>query len=1083
MMCLSAEAVFKKKWFKGYDKIFSKDSSKFHKLELLVSKLVRASHMDSAEEFASLLNRWEGLNSVNASVVKSLFLLGSHFNTIWSVLSMVKKSYRASKMSEVERVRESQIRSAIDKRMESFELDKSHTIRNVLEHPFHKVTLDHLVVDDELVLEPALVKAKVDAVMERWTRKRNVVSDVTGVWNRQYQPLEYVFDDAFSGVMSLIDFDEMSNVISNLPDRKTAGLFSILNELWKHCDKSKEAWVSMIPKPYEWEGVLTNTRPIALVETARKILSKVLSNRISLACSVFDILREDNFSVLKGTTIQSPIFAIGSVIEDALEKNRELWLVLQDMRKTYNSVGWEHLRKSLIHDGLDQGEVFSPLFWCIFYDPLLCEVKRQESIYGYRLDSHFVVNTGRTESRTGLTSFLTAGVFVNDTIWIGSRQAATQHILNVATKKREPHRYLGIFLSTEGLSKPSLAKACLDVQFFTNLVLRKTISDKQFSYLVSAVLHPIIAYRTQFSFVPISVCMKWDAMILKGLKSKPGLPLNFLNDAIHYSFLYGLKSFEQVQAKSKSAAVGTPMSIVLGELAFYKYVSSLRQYGIVFVEQLHNRTGSVFKWRTFKRWKRLDLRSPIPDWFNAAVHFLSGSGSFPVCSFLPLNVDSSNVLESCKFNVVCNHLLEVDSDCLSLFMDGSLCGLGTLGMKAGTTVFFEDIDLGLGVEVSGLVSFTMMELQAIALALECVPPSRSVNLFSDSQAALDACRSELMLGCPNFRNHCWVKHCHISNVIRHKNLDVNWIKVRGHSGVLGNERVDTLARAAVSSGVHLPHRIDEHFLKAGGTVVFGNSRHFVHGVFYSIHHAYWEVSSGSRVLVDSLRADVDWFRSCSVWHPDSHLATGFTSAHTADSRTYFIKALHHRLSVAVRNVMCLFCGNVEISDYVFLCPFNAGDRARLMNAHASVWETCSGLSHSISCVSQSLSACISNAVVGAAIYKGFVFNEWYHESFSVFKNSKTAAQNIVTFVCDFCLAFRDDIWLVHAKHRAVMKKGGLIPRDGSISVSVSGLPSVLSSSVVRLLGIADAIDIGFGFRKSSLFFSGVGNLVSVYIGA
>ncbi|KAG9297795.1 hypothetical protein G9A89_000100 [Geosiphon pyriformis] len=57
VMCLSAEAVFRKKWFKEYDKVFSKDSSKFHKLELLMSKLVRASHMDSAEEFTFLFDR------------------------------------------------------------------------------------------------------------------------------------------------------------------------------------------------------------------------------------------------------------------------------------------------------------------------------------------------------------------------------------------------------------------------------------------------------------------------------------------------------------------------------------------------------------------------------------------------------------------------------------------------------------------------------------------------------------------------------------------------------------------------------------------------------------------------------------------------------------------------------------------------------------------------------------------------------------------------------------------------------------------------------------------------------------------
>ncbi|KAG9296553.1 hypothetical protein G9A89_015145 [Geosiphon pyriformis] len=322
------------------------ESSKFHKLELLVSKLVKASCLNSFEKFMFLLDKWESLDLVNASVVKSLFQSDSLFDAIWSVLSNVRKSYCSSKMLEVECVRESRIRLAIDKRIESFELNKDHTIRSVLKCFFCKMTLDHLVMDNKLVLKPDLVRTKVDVIIEGWTRKHNVVSDVSEVWHRQYQPLEYVFNEAFSGVMCSIDFDEMSNVISNLPDGKAAGLTGISNELWKHYDRSvldmllvllnfcldcesvselwKEAWMLIIPKPYEWEGVFMNTHPIALIETAHKILPKILSDRIFFACNKFDVLRGNNFSVLKGTTTQSPIFAIGSVIKNALEKNHEL---------------------------------------------------------------------------------------------------------------------------------------------------------------------------------------------------------------------------------------------------------------------------------------------------------------------------------------------------------------------------------------------------------------------------------------------------------------------------------------------------------------------------------------------------------------------------------------------------------------------------------------------------------------------------------------------------------------------------------------------------------------------------------------
>ncbi|KAG9298020.1 hypothetical protein G9A89_018848 [Geosiphon pyriformis] len=70
------------------------------------------------------------------------------------------------KILELKHAKESQIRSAINKRIESFELNKSHTIRNMLKHSFHKVTLDYLVVNGKLVLAPNLVKTKIDVIIE-----------------------------------------------------------------------------------------------------------------------------------------------------------------------------------------------------------------------------------------------------------------------------------------------------------------------------------------------------------------------------------------------------------------------------------------------------------------------------------------------------------------------------------------------------------------------------------------------------------------------------------------------------------------------------------------------------------------------------------------------------------------------------------------------------------------------------------------------------------------------------------------------------------------------------------------------------
>ncbi|KAG9304056.1 hypothetical protein G9A89_005966 [Geosiphon pyriformis] len=458
-------------------------ADEFFGLELLIAKIVNKIGSGDMLGVDHLVKKWFTLDEAKACTFSDLVILDEDSVVLFKHLSLVCKEYKRSKMFESRLAKETSIRKAIEKCMESFVSNKGGMIRSVLDRPFHKVVLDYLVVNDDLVLEPKEVKSKVDKIMMR--------------------------DDVFSGVMRKINMEELLLMVGGLPDDKTTGLSGISNELWKHGSEMvlscllvllnaclsiggvsvswKKTWVSMIPKPYNWDGVLINICPIALIETARKIFSKILSDRISFACSKFSVLRGDNFSVLKGTSMQSLVFAVGMIVEDVLKKNKELWLVLQDMQKAYNS------------------------------------------------------------SSGGLFSYFAAGAFVDDTIWVGNCQAATQNILDIVSeffvvndisinnektvtipinqdvkiaslsisglsisiaKKGEAHYYLGIFLSTEGLLKLSVAKVHSDVCFFANVVLRKTITDKQFLYLVLAVLQPIVNYRTQFSFVSSNVYNK-----------------------------------------------------------------------------------------------------------------------------------------------------------------------------------------------------------------------------------------------------------------------------------------------------------------------------------------------------------------------------------------------------------------------------------------------------------------------------------------------------------------------------------------------------------------------------------------------
>ncbi|KAG9293663.1 hypothetical protein G9A89_019000 [Geosiphon pyriformis] len=819
----------------------------------------------------------------------------------------------------------------------------------------------------------------------------------------------------------------------------------------------RRAWVLMILKLYDWDEIFTNTWPIVLIKTARKILSKVFSDRISSACSKFGVLHGDNFSVLKGTSTQSPVFAVSSVVEDALEKNRELWLILQDMSKTYDSVGWYHLEVSLkyikmcsrfisffsgihndrvnrvmtdfglldgyrVHDGLDQGEI-----------------KWHEHLCGYRIDTKFVVRTGRIESSGRMSSFFAAGAFVDDIIWVEDCQAFMQYVLNIASEffsindiSINNEKTVAIPINQE-LSKPSLAKVHLDVYFFTNVVLRKAIMDKQFSYLVSVVLQPIISYRTQFSFVSSGICCKWDVLVKKNLRSKACLPRDFPNEALHYPSLYDLKPFDQIQSKSKVAAVISFSNApgILGWLFFHCFLDlqvlgwtllNLLQFPVkLHVSPVNNFLAGMV--RIFLDCK-LSLANILPSVFRNPGVFpmpvILGKFLFFSCVrslkhfgvvFGDRLLDKKGAVMDWKtfchwkkldprspvphwFNVT--HKFLLDKGLAPHAADdasGSL-GSGSSSVVSGATAYFFALDAGVSVGVCRLLSSTLSEFQA----------------------AIDACVSELAFVVPDFRNYCWIERRHVVNLIRDKDLAVSWIKVKSHSGVPGNDRAVALAGEAAGSPVSLLSGVRECFLLAESTAEAGLGYNVVPVI--PLQHFDWDIST--------------W-----VWHPDLHMLAEFTSRKLASLLTYLIKALHRRLAVAVckrlynkcyPGVQCLLCGEISMAG------------------------ACNSSSSS---VLRTLDLCQSDVGLYSVLCRGFVLKDWCAEAVGIFEDIKCASGVVVDFV------------------RVDMEKASLVGNDGLVLGLLCCMTSMLLDGVIRLLGIVKSFAVSFGHRRSCLFFSGL----------
>src|SRR5438128_5679184 len=146
-----------------------------------------------------------------------------------------------------------------------------------------------------------------------------------------------------------------------------------------------------------------------------------MNNRMEKICRTHNVLRGNNCSVLKGTSTHGPVTILSQICEDAKSSsNNEAWIILQDMKKAYDSIRWQGLSKALtrikmnstyinilknlhqtrrssiitahgltdaytVQDSLDQGETHAPILWQIFYDPLLIAVDRIKQSTSYAI--------------------------------------------------------------------------------------------------------------------------------------------------------------------------------------------------------------------------------------------------------------------------------------------------------------------------------------------------------------------------------------------------------------------------------------------------------------------------------------------------------------------------------------------------------------------------------------------------------------------------------------------------------------------------------------------------------------------------
>src|SRR5260364_44589 len=229
--------------------------------------------------------------------------------------------------------------------------------------------------------------------------------------------------------------------------------------------KWKLTQLYLIPKDTDWLYNLNNVRPIALIDSFRKCVTRILTKRLSKICIEKSLLEGLNFAGLKEDSTEIPIQIFNSLIKESKEEIKEIWLLLQDMKKAFDSVPLDGLVLALkrlkipaniiifiielfnnrniqiitakeltesfcAEGGIEQGEVLSPLLWRIFYDPLLTKIQKNQEL-GYIMEMKIPTDICRNKNWYEHTR-ISAMAYADNTVWIASNKKQIEKIIKIA---------------------------------------------------------------------------------------------------------------------------------------------------------------------------------------------------------------------------------------------------------------------------------------------------------------------------------------------------------------------------------------------------------------------------------------------------------------------------------------------------------------------------------------------------------------------------------------------------------------------------------------------------------------------------
>ncbi|GES99798.1 hypothetical protein GLOIN_2v1814043 [Rhizophagus clarus] len=436
-------------------------------------------------------------------------------------------------------LRESQLQKIKDAtiiRESNLDGNQGKVIKSVMEHEVRSIVLDKVIDTDPttnvdvLLTNPKDIKRKVNDHFQHAAQSVNEPKTIPHEWSDIFEPKHDIDASIYDELMTPSSLEELEAHIHKLPLGKAAGPSRIHNEFIKHLPVSlKIALLDLINDtfiyqqfPVDWN--FANLYPIPKPKPW---------------CCLFTNWKNSVFTAYGNTTPYDVL------------------------------------------TGIDQGEVISPLLWCIYFDPLLTKLEQLQKGYKISDDSTSIHVPSKaymddttiiTDSKENLEVLLTTAdsffelasikinydkvelLLRNDSAYDASpiNLSFGDKIITIVPKPpKENIRILGVYFNVARCPKYNLRLIRDEIINFTSMIKKKDVTDKIIRYIFNSLIIPRIEYRSQVQVLTKDECNSFKALYMKTIKNKLGFAATAPNIIITNSFFYGLIDLYQRQLEEK----------------------------------------------------------------------------------------------------------------------------------------------------------------------------------------------------------------------------------------------------------------------------------------------------------------------------------------------------------------------------------------------------------------------------------------------------------------------------------------------------------------------------------------------------